>query len=520
MELELKLLLDPAEVGAFRRHPLLKQTATGKPRTQQLTSIYFDTPELYLKQNEAALRVRKVGRSWVQTFKGGGRVEAGLHQRHEWESEVGGANPDLSALRALAEADDSPLAQLLSDPTLAKRLTPIFTTEFQRTIWLLRLADGAEVELALDQGTVQHGRQQLPISEVELELKAGDAGSLFDLALALQDKVALRVGNISKAERGYGLHVPQPPAVIKAETFELDPALDVEQGFQVIAGDCLAQIQGNESGVVFGSDPESVHQMRIGLRRLRAAFDVFGRALPNPVEILAELDWLGGELGPARDWQVLADETLANVAVRCPDAPQLTALCELALRQARTQRKVAVAAVDSVRYARLMLLLASWLQGQHWRDVLLESDSETADQLALLAMPLKQFAQEKLALLQQKLRKRGKQLKHGDAQLRHRTRIAAKKTRYVAEFFQSYFPSRRTHAYLAALMTLQDTLGGANDRAVAAQLLQQLVRKQPKLAAGSGFVSGFYAADSRRELRKIVRLWHGFIALKPPVKSK
>jgi triphosphatase len=68
METELKLLLDPADVADFRGHPLLKQHAIAKPRLQQLTSRYFDTPDLHFRRHDAALRVRRVGRSWVQTL--------------------------------------------------------------------------------------------------------------------------------------------------------------------------------------------------------------------------------------------------------------------------------------------------------------------------------------------------------------------------------------------------------------------------------------------------------------------
>ncbi|MDB5769528.1 MAG: Adenylate cyclase, partial [Collimonas fungivorans] len=214
MEIELKLLLEPRDVASFRRHPLLTHYATGKPQSRQLTSIYFDTPELYLQQNHTALRVRKVGTRWVQTCKSGGQAAAGLHQRPEWESDISGAAPDLQALRGLLEPG-SAVAALLSAPDLANRLLPIFTTQFKRTIWLLRSQAGDEVELALDQGEILHGDKSIAISEIELELKSGAAASLFELALALQQTLPLRAANASKAERGYAMHAPRERAVVK-----------------------------------------------------------------------------------------------------------------------------------------------------------------------------------------------------------------------------------------------------------------------------------------------------------------
>ena len=418
MEIELKLLLEPRDVASFRRHPLLKHYATGKPRSQQLTSIYFDTPDLYLQRSRTALRVRKAGMRWIQTCKSGGQAAAGLHQRPEWESEVGGAAPDLQALRGLLEPG-SVAAALLSAPGLASRLQPIFTTQFKRTIWLLRSQAGDEVELALDQGEILHGGNSIPISEIELELKSGNAASLFELALALQQTLPLRAANASKAERGYAMHAPQAPAVVKARPLELASALTLEQGFQLVLGNCLAQMQGNEDGVVHGADPESLHQMRVGLRRLRAALSLFGKAIPTPPEIAEPLDWLAATLGPARDWEVLAVATLEDAVKRCPDQLQLDRLRQLTLSEAGRRRHAVAAAVNSRAYTRLLLLLGSWIEGRRWRE------GRSARQLAALSAPLGKFALRKLAGLHQKLLRRGSRIKQHDAARRHRARIAA-----------------------------------------------------------------------------------------------
>ncbi|MEM4988183.1 CHAD domain-containing protein [Collimonas sp. H4R21] len=511
MEIELKLLLEPRDVASFRRHPLLKHYATGKPRSQQLTSIYFDTPDLHLQRSHTALRVRKAGSRWIQTCKSGGQAAAGLHQRPEWESEVSGAAPDLHALRGLLEPG-SAVAALLAAPSLANRLLPIFTTQFKRTIWLLRSQAGDEVELALDQGEILHGGKRIPISEIELELKAGNAASLFELALALQQTLPLRAANASKAERGYAMHAPHAPAVVKAKPIELASGLTLEQGFQALLGNCLAQMQGNEDGVVHGADPESLHQMRVGLRRLRAVLGLFKKVIPAQPEIAERLDWLAATLGPARDWEVLAVATLDEAVRRCPDERQLDSLRQLTFSEAGRRRQAVATAVTSRAYTRLLLLLGSWIEGRRWREEL------GAGQVAALSAPLEKFAVRKLAGLQKKLLKRGSRIKRQDAARRHRVRIAAKKARYATEFFVSYFPARHTHAYLAALGDLQDGLGADNDRSVAAQLLQQLAELHPELAGSCGVAVSLLASGGKHR-PEISRLWRRFAGLKPPVRG-
>ena len=94
METELKLLIAPADVAAFRRVALLKQFAIAKPVTRLLRNTYFDTPELHLKEHGMELRVRRVGRVATQTLKAVGQAaEAGLHQRQACETRVTGPLP-------------------------------------------------------------------------------------------------------------------------------------------------------------------------------------------------------------------------------------------------------------------------------------------------------------------------------------------------------------------------------------------------------------------------------------------
>jgi inorganic triphosphatase YgiF len=509
MEVELKLLLMPADAAAFRRLAMLPQWAVGKPHLQKFSTTYFDTPALRLKEHGMELRVRRAGRLWTETLKAGGRAIAGLPQRQEWEASIDGPRPNLAALAALVQRGSN-WEKVLTAPALAQGMGPIFDSVFRRTVWSFRLPHGTLVDVALDQGELRRGHAHEPISEIKLMLKAGDPAALFDFALQLQNKVRLRVANLGKAARGYALVAPQPSTGVKAGAVELALEMTVDQGFRAIVSNCAAQMQDNESGVVRTNDPESVHQMRVGLRRLRSALGLFAKWAPLPVVLQSELEWLAGQLGAARDADVLADTTLARMADACPTEAELPPLKQAASMIARAKRQHAAGSVASVRYSRMMLGLVAWLHSSRWR----ESPDDSARQA--LAEPLDKRAAEILARRHKKLLESGKRLEHGTPEDRHRVRIAAKKARYAAEFFQRLRPARRAKRYIKRLTTLQDAIGSLNDATVADGLLRQVEKSHPGLADSTAFARGFLCCRTNQEVRELAELWEQCSAMKPP----
>ncbi|MEC5216558.1 triphosphatase [Actimicrobium sp. GrIS 1.19] len=491
MEIELKLLLDPDDVPALRGHPLLAACASTAPSTHKLQATYFDTADLAVRASGASLRVRRIDGHWVQTFKGGDVVSSGLHSREEWESTVTSAQPDLAALRQLVDRK-SPWRKLLQAPQLDGALRPVFTTRIARTKWDLVLPEGDEVECVLDQGHLEHDGDTVPISEIELELKSGDPAHLFDFALALQHDIPLQVGNRSKSERGYAMLDPlTAPAAVPAAALDLSRPMGVMQAFRAIVGNCLTQIQSNAPGVVAMQDVESLHQMRVGLRRLNSALGLFNSLRPLPDGIQQELDWLGTQLGPGRDWDVLVESTLPDVISAVPDAA-LGEVATAAQNEARLKHRDAAAAVDSQRYHRLLLQLARWMQ-----------DSDMDDPDRGQSQQLQAFARRVLKKNQRRLARRGNQVRGTDVRASHRLRIAVKKMRYAVEFFQSLYPARRLRQYRGRLTDLQEQLGWYNDVTVADKLLEQLQRRRPVLASSIGFTRGYLHARSRDQYKNI-----------------
>jgi inorganic triphosphatase YgiF len=195
IETELKLSLAAEDLPALKRHLLESNLAAKPPISRQLFSIYFDTPELDLHHRRSALRLRRVGTQWLQTLKGGGGVQAGLHSRNEWEAPVAGEALDFDVLRA--SGGELPEA-------ICAKLQAAFVTDFNRAIYIVAFG-GAEIELCLDRGEIRANNKTHPICELELELKAGNPQQLFALALTLLDVVPLHIEHTNKAEYGYRL---------------------------------------------------------------------------------------------------------------------------------------------------------------------------------------------------------------------------------------------------------------------------------------------------------------------------
>src|SRR5512147_2163816 len=340
-EVELKLELDPADVPRIKSAPLLAAESLGQSEEQHLISTYFDTPDLALSKAGVFLRVREKDGHYLQTVKAM-QSKADLIDRFEWEWEISGAAPDLRVV------DGTPLHSLLTRARRAS-LQPLFETRMRRT--LRRVAHGgSEIEVAIDEGEIVAGARKVPISEVELELKGGNAAELFSLARALAATLPLRLAIKTKAERGFELLSKADVAVEKASEVEIKPAMTAAEAFRAIARSCLRQIIVNEPAMIAG-DAEALHQMRVGLRRLRAARSIFADVVADGGEdkIKGELKWITQELGPARDLDVFAADVLKPLQKAKPKDPAVNA----ALRDVETRRKAAYAhAIDSLRSER------------------------------------------------------------------------------------------------------------------------------------------------------------------------
>ncbi len=454
METELKLHIAPEHLAKLGHHPLLRTLSVGRAQTRTLYSIYYDTAKLDLRQQAMALRLRRVGRQCIQTLKGGGQVSAGLHQRSEWETPVPGEQLDFDALKACGGK---------LPHGVRNHLQPVFVTDFTRTVRLLDF-EGAQIELCLDSGDIRAGKSSCPISELELELKSGSPGQLFKLALALLDIVPLEVEQTSKAEYGYLLFAAVRQSPSKADLPVFSASARLEDALKQLVAACLAHIQANLSGALLGLDEEYLHQVRVGLRRLRVGISLLLRyhADAELAALRVEVAELSRELGRVREWDVFVTQTLAPICSRFPEHAGLKQLLRASETERKRYHKEMHGRLVSRDFQRLLLRFGAWrhsdetISGQHGEIV--------------------PFIEKTLKKWHTRADKLGRTLPDmaKDALLLHRMRILCKKLRYGSEMFGGLFHPAQSRHHLEALAELQDVLGKLNDIAVARRILETL----------------------------------------------
>jgi triphosphatase len=284
-ELELKLELDPKDARSLKR----KQAAASQAQSRRELSVYYDTPNGELRKSGLTLRVRSSAQGFVQTVKTA-ETGAGLFFRGEWETAVGSIEPHVQ------ELESTPAGKVGS-----KKLRPVVRSEVERTTWRCGSA-GDLLEFALDQGELQADGRKATLCELEIELLEGDPARAFAAARHLADEVPVRIGVLSKAERGFSLSEDLLSKPSKAPPVALRQDMTVAQGFAAISQSCLKHFRLNEPLIVQSRDPVALHQARVALRRLRSASSLFRPALVDTEfpRLREELRWFTGQLSWAK----------------------------------------------------------------------------------------------------------------------------------------------------------------------------------------------------------------------------
>jgi len=408
--------------------------------TRVFTSTYHDTPMRSLARAGITLRRRVENglSTWqLKLPRDGGRAEIAA------PGSPSGPPPELRALL---------VAHLRHG-----ELEPVATLRTRRSGVRVGGVGHPVADVTVDAVDVLDGMKPVGgFVEVEVELVEGDGSDLQKLGRILRKAGARR--SIGRAKVLRVLNIPDVEAPAEGAT-------TVEQLSHVLSLQ-LRELERHDPGVRLGDDPEDLHRFRVATRRsramIRATKPLLGETL---APLTAELKWLGGILGPVRDFDVLLLRLREGVRDLEPDAAG-GSLIVAALEEERERRNDAMlAALDDERYFRL-----------------LDSYAEAIESLPKLdATDLRPLAAKQL----RKLRKATRRLDEdpSDEEL-HAIRIRAKRARYAAELAAVADSGKPLARYIDALKNLQDVVGEHQDAVVAEAELRRVARAKTGLAAG------------------------------------
>ncbi len=541
-EIELKFRIPAARLAALRR-----ALATPSAVVDALAAVYFDTPGEHLAQARVALRLRLEAGRWVQTLKAEG---ATAMQRLEHNVAVPGGpgqRPALDVARHHGSLAGAVLARVLARAQAELRqearqdarqearqevrqevrqrardsarpesaagsgavaLVERCATGVRRTRRVLRHGT-ALIELALDEGQIRAGSAVCAVCEIEFELLRGPPQALLDVAGRWVSRFGLVLDVRSKSERGHRLAQGQsasPPTA--ARPLKLARRASPAQALAAMLANPLGQVLANASQMADdGGQPEHLHQLRVGLRRLRSVLHVFGplstpasSSLPAPPTVLAapaaptllaapaapaalavaslatRLAALFGQLGAARDQDAMAEwlwpalQAAGAPPLRQPPRPPANPAADVAtlLRAPATQHL-------------WLALLGACQPVVVAPDAAPDAAPDDAPPTSGPASPPPPAPPALHRLLRQPLRQRYRQVQRDAARFdalddadRHRLRRRIKRLRYATELSAALWPARQVQRLLRGLARAQAPLGEFNDTVVALAHCQAL----------------------------------------------
>ena len=484
-EVELKF-----QVPVTARSAVQRAVSTSAAKVTRLRARYFDTADRRLAAAGLSLRLRQEGRVWTQTLKG---ARAGLAHRleHELLLPPGPVSLDLHRHHGTAAADALRHALGADAPPLQQ----VFETDVRRTHRVLR-SGNARVELALDIGQLRAGGQRLPIWELEFELQHGTLSALVDLSSRWVQRHGLWLDVRSKAERGdllsRGLSV-RPATGYRPPRLERGQPPD--EALRAMMAAALGQALPNASALAGGvGRPEHLHQLRVGLRRLRSVMQLFAMAdgaddMSRWNEALAALF---RTLGVARDHDAMA-------ATLRTELPALTAAGGPTWTPGPAAAPPDVGALLREPGAvHLQLDLIGHAEGtapQVMPATMETPDGKDAPDVEPLDIAT--VAARRLRRLHRRLSSSSARFMELDTEQQHRLRRQIKRLRYAVEATQSLWPVKACQRYLEGLKPLQDALGLCNDLHVA---LSNLSAWPAADDAQQGFMRGWLSARHQQAL--------------------
>ena len=462
IEREVKLSID-----ATFRLPALPGIAL--PR-HFVTSTYLDTSGLDLAQAGITLRHR------IEQGKQAWQLKLPLLKDRQ-EIEIVDRQPDPPAI----------LQDLLFLYLGQQQLVPVAKLRVWRTGVRVRSNHTPVADVTLDHvSELKDGRVAQHFRELEIEQVNGTDSTLSDLEHQLRRAGAADHDGRPKLFRALNLHAPDrepPPA----------PDAPVAEHVKWALARHVRWLIAHDPGARFGREPESLHQMRVATRQLRAVLRAARPLLvPDWADSLQnELRWLGQLLGHARDLDVqLAYFREESAAMDARDRRPLAQFIAHLETERNHAHGILLNELKSARYLNLIRRLQQMAQDL----VIIEA-----------AIALNDLAKSSF----KKLRKSILHLpaSPSDATL-HKIRIKTKRARYAAELAETTVGKAATR-FIKRACRLQDILGMHQDAILAETHVRAFLKQSTNVRAA--FVAGRMVErqrERRKEARKNLRtLW-------------
>ena len=243
-------------------------------------------------------------------------------------------------------------------------------------------------------------------------------------------------------------------------------------------------------------DLEGIHELRVALRRLRAALRLFSSLLPSHPrgDLDRQLQQLGRCVGTARDWDVFATETLERARQSLGPQHHGTLHRYCAARRVSAHRDVHERLTRGDTAA-LFDRLAAF-------PAMADIATPRSDHQSL-RRPIATLAPGLIQRLYRKTRRRGRHLRRADNDRLHALRKSIKTLRYGIEFLAPLYDQKATSRFLKLARKAQTELGRVNDAHGIPALTQSLTDDRETTHP----LLQWARRDHRKARRKAIRAW-------------
>lgn len=528
-EIEAKFVI--SDPGVSRRLKLFRRLAgftLGERKVSRVLDTYLDTKDRSLMTAGMACRVRRQSDGQLLlTVKELGAATGAVHRRDELELLLPAGESGLRWVFAARRWPEGPIRARVLQVVGRKRLIRLATFRQRRMIRPVT-RDGCMVALlSLDDVRVRAGGVVERFSELEIELTGtGAIGDLERLAACLEREWGLCPDVRSKLERALALVDASPRAPASRKGLRIHPAGSMAEAARKVLCGQLDRMVAHERGSRDGRDIEELHDMRVAVRRMRAALRMFRPFLDTTAykPFRKALRRTGRILGTVRDLDVFREK-----AQRYLDALPHERRSELDLLLAAWQtahdaaRDRMFALLDSRAYAQLKKEFARFLA---------TPGAGAPQPPAAGAAPLPHRVREAVPPLvlasYAAVRAYDGHVEGTDTPLPrlHQLRITAKGLRYALEFFREVLPAE-VESLIDRIKKLQEHLGNLQDAVVTCGILRDFLtwgtwgQDGGKAMAATGVIVApgvaTYLSARQAELRELVE---GFPAIWKPISGE